>query len=114
MLCSGCPAAASRHVVLEVLQVFLIVRDDGDVMKPLPRPGGGHRPGLGFGDWLTNFATGSWFSVLMTSSPGVSLGDQDLQLDLGFIDGDRLGLDSTSLQLSVVAAGLLNGRRKLQ
>ena len=37
-------------------------------MKPL------RRPGLGFGDWLTNFATGSWFSVLMTSSPGAHWG----------------------------------------
>ena len=57
------------------------------------------RPGLGFGDRLTNFATGSWFSVLMTSSPGAHWRSL-LQLDLGFIDGDRRGHDSTSLQLS--------------
>src|SRR5207244_1167446 len=42
------------------------------VMNPLPRRGGGRRPGFGLRCSLTSFATGWLFSVITTSSPGDS------------------------------------------
>jgi hypothetical protein len=58
---------------LEVLEVFVIVCNDGDEALTQARgPGRGRKPVYGFNASLTNLATGRWFSVMTTSSPGAN------------------------------------------